>query len=61
MCVRFLFAQEISGSSVVVHLDMDIYLPVAINYSAHVINPSYVLFAAILFFIGFFEAFPNFL
>jgi hypothetical protein len=33
--------------------------PWAINFSAHVINPSYVLFAAILFFIGFFESIPK--
>jgi hypothetical protein len=33
--------------------------PWAINYSAHIINPSYVLFGAILFFIGFFESIPK--
>jgi hypothetical protein len=33
--------------------------PWAINYSAHVINPSYVLFGAVLFFIGFFESIPK--
>ena len=35
-------------------------LPWTLNYSTHVINPSYVLPAAIVFFIGFFEAVPAF-
>jgi hypothetical protein len=33
--------------------------PWAINFSTYVINPSYVLFGAILFFIGFFESIPK--
>ncbi|MEI6123090.1 MAG: hypothetical protein WCQ95_05610 [Bacteroidota bacterium] len=33
--------------------------PWALNYSTYIINPSYVLFGAILFFIGFFEAIPK--
>ena len=33
--------------------------PWALNYSTYVINPSYVLFGAIVFFIGFFEAVPK--
>jgi hypothetical protein len=33
--------------------------PWTINYSNHVVNPSYVLPAAILFFIGFFEVVPK--
>jgi len=33
--------------------------PWTINYSTHVVNPSYVLPAAVLFFIGFFEVLPN--
>lgn len=33
--------------------------PWTVNYSNHVVNPSYVLPAAILFFIGFFEVIPR--
>jgi hypothetical protein len=33
--------------------------PWVLNYSTHILNPSYVLPAAILFFIGFFEALPE--
>ncbi|HNW69482.1 MAG TPA: hypothetical protein PKI01_03705 [Bacteroidales bacterium] len=33
--------------------------PWAMNFSTHVLNPSYVLFGAVLFFIGFFEAIPK--
>jgi hypothetical protein len=32
--------------------------PWTLNFSTHVVNPSYVLFGAILFFIGFFETHP---
>lgn len=35
-------------------------LPWTLWYSAHIINPSYVLAAALVFFIGFFEAVPVF-
>jgi len=35
-------------------------LPWVMNFSTHVINPSYVLPFSILFFIGFFESVPNF-
>jgi hypothetical protein len=35
-------------------------IPWTLNYSTHIINPSYVLPAAIVFFIGFFEAAPTF-
>ena len=33
--------------------------PWVLNYSTHILNPSYVLPAAILFFIGFFESLPE--
>lgn len=33
--------------------------PWTLNYSTHVVNPSYVLPAAVLFFIGFFESLPR--
>jgi len=33
--------------------------PWAINFSTYVINPSYVLFGSVLFFIGFFESIPK--
>jgi hypothetical protein len=33
--------------------------PWSINFSTYVINPSYVLFGAVLFFIGFFESIPK--
>lgn len=33
--------------------------PWTMNFSTHILNPSYVLFAAVLFFIGFFEAMPK--
>ncbi len=33
--------------------------PWTLNYSTHIINPSYVLFGSILFFIGFFESVPK--
>jgi hypothetical protein len=33
--------------------------PWTLNYSTHIINPSYVLFGAILFFIGFLETWPD--
>lgn len=32
--------------------------PWAMNYSAHVVNPSYVLFGSVLFFVGFLESTP---
>ncbi len=32
--------------------------PWTLNFSTHVVNPSYVLPAAVVFFVGFFEAFP---
>jgi hypothetical protein len=35
-------------------------IPWTLQYSTHVINPSYVLPAAVVFFIGFFEAVPGF-
>ena len=35
-------------------------VPWTLNYSTHIINPSYVLPAAVVFFIGFFEAAPAF-
>ena len=34
-------------------------LPWTLNFSTHVVNPSYVLAGAILFFVGFFEAIPS--
>jgi hypothetical protein len=34
--------------------------PWTLNLSTHIVNPSYVLFGALLFFIGFFEAWPGF-
>jgi hypothetical protein len=34
-------------------------VPWTLNFSTHVINPSYVLFGAVLFFVGFFEAWPG--
>ena len=37
-----------------------LFIPWTLQYSAHVINPSYVLCAAIVFFVGFFEAVPRF-
>lgn len=33
--------------------------PWTMNFSTHIFNPSYVLFGAVLFFIGFFEAIPK--
>ena len=33
-------------------------LPWTVNFSTHVVNPSYVLTGAIVFFVGFFEGFP---
>lgn len=33
--------------------------PWTMNFSTHILNPSYVLFGAVLFFIGFFEALPK--
>jgi hypothetical protein len=33
--------------------------PWTMNFSTHILNPSYVLFGAVLFFIGFFEAMPK--
>lgn len=33
--------------------------PWTMNFSTHVLNPSYVLFGAVLFFIGFFESVPR--
>jgi hypothetical protein len=33
--------------------------PWAMNYSTHIINPSYVLFGSALFFVGFFELMPG--
>lgn len=35
-------------------------LPWTLEYSTHIVNPSYVLFPAVMFFIGFFEAVPGF-
>src|SRR4051812_19735673 len=35
-------------------------VPWTLEFSTHVINPSYVLPAAVLFFVGFFEALPTF-
>jgi hypothetical protein len=37
-----------------------LFIPWTLQYSTHVINPSYVLSAAIVFFVGFFEAVPRF-
>ena len=37
-----------------------LFIPWTLQYSTHVINPSYVLCAAIVFFVGFFEALPRF-
>ncbi len=33
--------------------------PWTLNYSTHIINPSYVLFGALLFFVGFLETWPD--
>jgi len=33
--------------------------PWTVNYSTHIVNPSYVLFGSILFFLGFFELLPG--
>ena len=35
-------------------------LPWTLQYSTHVVNPSYVLAVALIFFLGFFEAMPAF-
>ena len=37
-----------------------LFIPWTLEFSAHVINPSYVLVAAVVFFLGFFEAMPTF-
>jgi hypothetical protein len=34
-------------------------LPWTLNFSTHVVNPSYVLAGAVVFFVGFFEATPH--
>ena len=35
-------------------------LPWTLQFSTHIVNPSYVLAPALVFFIGFFEAMPAF-
>jgi hypothetical protein len=35
-------------------------LPWVLEFSTHIVNPSYVLAPAVMFFIGFFEAVPRF-
>jgi hypothetical protein len=34
-------------------------LPWTLNFSTHIVNPSYVLPAQVMFFVGFFEAMPQ--
>jgi hypothetical protein len=37
-----------------------LFIPWTLQYSTHIVNPSYVLCAAIVFFVGFFEVMPRF-